>query len=418
MARGGQKPQQPRRLNAVPPMPSPDKVHAARAMLAAAGLAPLQGRKAQLTAAATGRRQRAARNAANNQANAALSSIPRGPAKTKEELFTKGALKSFQFAPRGHGYYDAFVQKPDSATVAMTTGPATVVTGHTTHTVIGGSMISGTFDDYSTEGSATPSNYYGNATLVLINPGSSDKNVGITHTIMNVRDPTTGVPTGAVQVKTNYLFCTQFEGFGTAASGPKNLVGALGDRSVIESAIDPTRDVAQIPLRGSLRIRNITEALAVGGLVRVLRFNGGMQINTDPAGSNHDSPNGVGDVGQFMKLCDMVRDSSRTKTLSGHELRAAHQSNSYPADFVKCMAFENNIPIAEAIARPGYCTLVYLIEDYASSSAQVNNTYEININVQRAARYGPGTLLAGMSRELTVKPHPQGEAHAPAALPV
>ena len=86
-------------------------------------------------------------------------SIPKGPAKGQAELFSSGALKSFQFAPAGQGYYDAFAQKPDSAVMSVSVGPCTCVKGHSSDVVTG---------------SARASEQHGNAKLVVFDPGSSD----------------------------------------------------------------------------------------------------------------------------------------------------------------------------------------------------------------------------------------------------
>ena len=60
-----------------------------------------------------------------------MRSIPKGLPQKKEVMC---ALKSFQFAQRGHGYYDAFVQTPGSVIMSATTGPATVIKGHPSDT--------------------------------------------------------------------------------------------------------------------------------------------------------------------------------------------------------------------------------------------------------------------------------------------
>jgi len=339
-------------------------------------------------------------------ANSGLASIPKGPSMKKEQMFRQGALKSFQFAPRGHGYYDAFANKPDTATVSVTTGPATVIMGHSSDTIPGIAMQNGL---YQPHGEASlenpPANHTGNATLVLFNPSASDSQVACQYSL--------SIATGLLTVVKTELRVAQFSELGpvitNASTGAQH-----ADAQPNVNNLKASRRVESIPLRGSARFRNITEKLAVGGLLRVLRYNGGLQLNIDTTGSYNDPASGDATVAHFLEVCNMVRDSTRTRTFSGHELEVTHQSNCYPADFVRSMAFEKDRSFYEAVAAPPYCTIVYLIDDYAASSSQVNNTYEFNFQVQRAARFGPGTILHGMSRALQVQQRPSGEDEPPA----
>lgn len=135
-------------------------------------------------------------------------------------------------------------------------------------------------------------------------------------------------------------------------------------------------------------------------------------MNTDA------TPFGTPDVQGFLTVCSMVRDSHRTKIFNGEELRAAHQSNTYPADFVRSMAFENDTTFAETMARPSYCSLLILIDDFTASNTLTNNSYEVSVMVQRAARFGMGTLLGGMARALPVRPTHEHAAAAEATDPL
>jgi len=337
--------------------------------------------------------------AMQHRLTAEVRSIPKGPAKKKTELFSQGALKSFQFAPRGHGYYDAYANRPDTATVAATTGPATIVTGHSSDTIAGYTTITGTYTTVSTAGVVTSAttagapSHTGNATLVVFNPGSSDDVVAKVFKL--------GLATpGTLYVTEQDITCAQFSEFGPAlTNGTYAIDNHDGDESKTNKKV--SRRIESIPLRGSVRFRNITEAFSVGGVVRVLRYNGGLQFNVDGPGDNPSYPP---DTEQFLSVCNIIRDSTRTKVFTGHELREMHQSNSYPADFVRSMAFEKDRSISEAISAPGYCTLLLLIDDYAASTTAVNNTYEMQFMVHRAARFGPGTILHGMQKSLAVKP--------------
>lgn len=342
--------------------------------------------QSQRDKAANRQRQRAFQN----RQTAQMRSIPKGLPKKKAELFTQGALKSFQFAPRGHGYYDAYVNRPETASVAATTGPATVVTGHSSDTISGYSTVKGNY-----EAAAGTLSHAGNATLVAFNPGSSDDVVAIVYKV-GLAAP------NALYVTQTPISCAQFSEFGPTATNVAH-ESEHHDGHFTEANRKPSRRIESIPLRGSIRFRNITEAFSVGGVVRVLRYNGGLQFNMDD-NTYQDPPAAPPSVEAFLSVCNIIRDSPRTKVFTGHELREMHQSNSYPADFVRSMSFEKDRSIYEAMAAPGYCSLLVLIDDYASSTSSTNNTYEMQCMVHRAARFGPGTILHGMAKSLPVKP--------------
>lgn len=326
------------------------------------------------------------------QFTANLRSIPKGPPQKKGAQFTRGALKTPQFAPRGHGYYDAFAQTPDSAVVSATTGPATVISGYSSDTVPGGPNVTGT---YTLGTGLTSPPYTGNATLIMFNPGSSDDVIGKIHRL--------GVnAAGTLNVATTNIVASQFGELGPARGNDRLMMNVHVDGDPNTTDVRPTRRVESIPLRGSLRIRNVTEALSVGGAVRALRYNGGIQMNADTPSSGQDNIGAPADPGMFLTVCSMVRDSPRTKIFDGHELRHSHQSNTYPADFVRSMAFECDTTFDEAVARPGYCNLIILIDDFTASNTLTNNSYEVTMMVQRAARFGMGTILGGMARSLRV----------------
>jgi hypothetical protein len=301
------------------------------------------------------------------------------------------------------------------------------VKGHTSDTVAGLHNVTGEYQQVvngvipSAKGTHT-----GNATLVVMNPGASDDVLAVQYNLyMDPPEPTPGV-TPILRVQKTELTCTHFADFGPAPTVHSSLDALKRDSSSSYVADTATRNIASIPLRGSVRIRNITESIAVGGLFRVLRYNGGIHLNLDAPsqGLTHEAQDSSGNddptdpsTFHFLELCNMIRDSSRTHTFSGHEMCSQHQSNSYPADFVRSMSFEGNKNIYSAIANPGYCTLLFLIDDYHSSTSQINNTYEFNIMVQRAARFSPGSILHGLSEPLRLGNHdPNEETKAAAAL--
>jgi len=298
---------------------------------------------------------------------------------------------------------------PDSACVSATTGPATVITGYSSDTIAGRPNVTGTYT--LSEDANSPSTYHtGNASLILFNPGSSDRVIARVYSLDVALD-------GVLSVAWHDIEASQFTELGPTRSGTNtDAHNQDGDGTVTDTR--PTRRVESIPLRGSVRIRNITEALSVGGTVRALRYNGGVRLAADPSGGNDAfTPY---NVATFLRLCSMIRDSPRTKIYNGDELRRSHQSNTYPADFVRSMAFETDISFDEVLARPGYCNLMILVDDFTASNTLTNNSYELTFMVQRAARFGMGTILGGMARSLRVRQlhaeHAADEARPPLVL--
>jgi hypothetical protein len=332
-------------------------------------------------------------------------------------LFRQGALKTVQFAPRGHGYYDAFANRPDSATVSATTGPCTCIAGYSTDVVSGTHNVYGTYDVPNEDHSGVETlNYSGNQTLVLFNPGASDAAVAAVYTLVNsTSDP------NKLEVAEEKVKCRQFQELGPTIL-PTNKAHANNEQGLVDGDPAkhdkrPTRNVESIPLRGSLRMRNISEALYLGGSVRFMRYNGSLTLREDTYG---DSVTGPLSVASFVELAETIRDSPRTRVFTGKKLVVAHQSNSYPADFVRSMRFESGKALEAAFEYPAYCTVCVLIDNFTTNTG-VNNTYEFNFNVQKAARFGPGTLLAGMQREIRVlrnDVHHLRESQAEAARPV
>jgi len=359
-------------------------------------------------ATAQARRQQSLRDKAAAQAQssmhqvAKMRSIPK-KLQDQEDLFTKGALKSFQFAPRGQGYYDAFVQKPESAVVSSTVGPATLVTGHSSDTIVGSAMASG---DYGLAAGGMGS-HTGNSVLVIFNPGASDASIARAyHMVQNG---------SALELLEQTISCVQFQDFGPTVTSTSTLAANMDGNSAA-TQLDPARRVESIPLRGSLRMRNISAALEVGGLVRVMRYNGGLALNRDENGGA-DNP-ALPHVENILRICEMIRDSPRTVTYSGHDLCSVHQSNCYPADFVRSMKFETDTSWYEAIRAPAMCSILVLIDNFVSATTNRNNTYEMNFNVHRAARFTPGSLLHSMARSLKVGNHPPGEHDKKSLEPV
>lgn len=369
--------------------------------------------------------------------NAGLRSIPKR-APTKEERYTQGALRNTLFAPRGQGYYDAFVQTPDSAILSAAVGPVTPVTGSGRESIparIPQSVAGQFFIPAAAQWNGMPTGFTmspadvsrDNSTLILLNPGASGDVVGwICHPVVTASG-------GTMSIRTEAITVPQFQDFGPTVSlkmRPNNVIFETAlDRAedldtdnnthTHEVAVGPGGRIENIPLRLSMQLRNTTAAMDVGGMVRVLRYNGGLTLSA----SESRGPGGVPvheaggatqtsappitdevDLVQYMLLKDMIRKASRTRHLSGSELCTPFQTNCYPADAVRSMTFEATRDFELALREPSYNTTLILIDDFESTSGK-NNSYELVLSAQRAARYSPGTPMHSLAR--TLRSHPQ-----------
>jgi hypothetical protein len=286
-------------------------------------------------------------------------------------------------------------------------------------------------------GTVTPY-HSGSFSLILFNPGSSDGDVAVEchveacgpnkniehHDRFVAMYQGAGVnPTSTPDnlcIVRRIIGCRQFSelgptlqfqdhaGYQTSAVHNSEQTGD-GNSPIFD--VSNFRRIANLPLRGSIRIRNVTEAMAVGGIVRVLRLNGGIQLNRDSAGAK-DKVSDYWEVDRVISLCDTIRDSKRTKVFNGHEMNTMKQSNSYPVDFSSSMMFRKDQSIFQAIANPAYSTVAILIDDFVSSSGGtggLNNSYELNLNVQRACRFDPSSVLGGMMTTMRVNAQMHGQ---------
>lgn len=393
---------------------------------------------------------------------AAMKSIPRGPVggHSREVMF-RSALRNIQFAPRGHGYYDAFSNPCEHVILSASVGPATCIKGCSTDVISGSARVQGAYksmvgmepnpehatDATKVEFRVKTEDAQFNSTnkkLIIFNPGSSDTNYGVvigfrysgpaTNTIsfnFNQADGTAGTATERVVEAyiEKYLSATQFEILGPTATDAYSYIETK-DGDPITMNAKPSGRIESIPLRGSVRIKNVTESLAVGGSVRMLRYNGSIRYWADPtvgqadltgvhggnskgmsgsarsylSGGQWHSPFNTPDIDVVEKICTMIRDSDRTRNLGAHELLNQKQVNTHPSDFVRSTMFTEDTHFDEAITRTRYNSLLVLIEDFAASSSNVNNSYEVVCHVHRAARFGPGTVLHSKSQHLKADP--------------
>jgi hypothetical protein len=358
---------------------------------------------AQAVAAALARQKA---NRRNVSANAKLRSIPRSIVPKKERFDRGTPASSISVAPRGHGYYDAFSHRPESLVLASQVGPCTPIEGFGRITIAGtaGTTGTGTYNSiYEDVAGTTHPHDPDNSALLVFNPGASGETIA---RVFRLEETSAGL----LRVSKADIDVKAFAGL--ANQLPDQI--ELGDTNMLDDPLhqnQPNMRTASIPIRGSMKMRNVTEAMAVGGEVRFLRYNGGMNLTSDiHGGTNSGAFGSEMDVDTYDAICEMVRDSSRTLSKDGHELKVTHQSNTYPADVIRSMTFEQDSNFLHTVRFPSYCTLFVLIDNFKSSSSGVNNTYSLAFNVQRAARFAPGTLLHNMS----ITPATSSDTHSKA----
>lgn len=389
------------------------------------------------------------------QINSVLRSIPT-QVLAKPERFARGAPTSVSFAPRGQGLYDAFVRVPESMVLASQVGPVTVVEGYAHSVIRGPTPVDGVFEQRSlpATGGNSPSNPFGiyptaavkgNPVIIAFNPGSSTSHMATVYKLVTVESANGPL----VNVECEEIHASALAGIGGGSTSFANPYSGGGEAQPVYSegsSLGPgkalpygtsgvTGAIESIPLRGSIKFRNITEHRNIGGDVRVMRYNGGLNLLGQTT-SNWDDANGgfeyfmsasgnfrtlAGEytydtssqsytfntniypvrsitTETFLEIVDMMRDSARSLPLSGHDLVVAHQSNTYPADFVRSHTFRWDDTFQEAVLNPKYNTTLILIDDFSPSTGEgsgsaPNNTYSITCKVQRACRFKPGTQM-------------------------
>lgn len=335
-----------------------------------------------------GRRQ-ATRNQRALARGAMLRSIPRGPVQPKDARFRGGAMTNQYFAPRGQGYYDAFASTPDAAILSTAVGPCTPIEGFARTILPGGGGVTDLPYQVVTGSSTLAANVTTNARLLVFNVGSSDSQLGASFELYDNG--------GTAAVRVEPILASAFAELGPAftntTSDYDHLRGDVFDRDV-------AMRIESIPLRGSLRLRNITERYSVGGEVRIMRYNGGLSLRHAFNGGTLHS---LG-VAEFLDICDMMRDTKRATTFGADDLLTAHQLNTYPADSIRSHTFGSDTSFDECVLTPKFCSLIILIDDFKSGTAQINNTYSVNIVAHRAARFKPGSLLHHKARLMPTNP--------------
>lgn len=345
---------------------------------------------------------------ASNAAMAAMmqASLVKGLGRVKlssGELFQGGALRNSQFAPRGHGYFDAFKMQPQTAVLANAVGPVTPIVGHARLPLPGhvgyipanaqnSAGNNSTYESDSTSGSGQVTLHVPmpqtNSRILVFNVGSSDETVGF-WMYPNVE--------GSMEVEN--LNCSAFTGLADPTINNGYTMDAHGGNP--DNASRLAQGVESIPLRGSIKIVNTTERRFQGGVVRTLRYNGSLLFGHDmDPGDNASGVNFNPTVESYFALRDLIRDSARTQHYSGEDFSSPKQFNLHPADFIRSHTFSADKTFYEAVRYPRFNTLLVLIDDFTASGTTNNNSYEANCIVQRAGRFSPGTLHHNNAKDM------------------
>lgn len=296
------------------------------------------------------------------------SNVPRGimPDMSKGNWGQTPASSNI-IAPRGFGYYDAFEHDPFSVATHMSIGPATPILATTVCSE--GLVTKKPFPLAS-------SNLEAGAILLIVQPA----------------------PT-AVQAKAFECSSNVDSAFLTATSHYSPQLQA-----------DPPDNA--IPTRCSLRFRNWTQHVGVGGIVRVLRMTTGVAL-AESRSTNEELAN----------FCQSIRTHARTRTYGGDELLDTHQKNCTIVDQSKSTWFTDfgtptnvdQLPWSNSegwdqdggligsftvnLHDPAYTPIAILFEPFvaAVSGGTVGNKYEVSVRSQFLGHYAQGTMLANMA---------------------
>lgn len=292
------------------------------------------------------------------------------PDLNSHKVWSQTPASSNVIAPRGFGYYDAYAHNAGEVMTYASIGPATPITA-TTICDQGIKTLTSAPDGSDLQWGARllvvyPSASAEQARLYTFNPdGNNDSPINI-----------------------------------KAFSSP-------------QLNLDPPDDC--IPTRCSVRIRNVTQQMAVGGVVRVLRLTTGFAVEKTAGVDGIATTNG--ELGRFV---DGIRTHERTRTYGGDELVTTHQKNCSVVDQSRATHFTSwdmkikaqelpwTFPLdwpqgarvttfAAECHNPAYTPIAILFEPFTaavSGSESLGNTYEVNIRSQYLAHYTQGSMLA------------------------
>lgn len=299
-------------------------------------------------------------------------------------------------APRGFGYYDAFTNHPSSAMTYMSIGPATpidaVTVGGNINTAFG--LPIGSTDQVAIQTPPDPKH----AQLIIINP-APDR-------------------TQAVRFWVNYDATASPPAFSSTVSKESYNASALPKNYNSEDPPNQPDLKDMIPTRCSVRIRNASAGMQLGGTVRILRMTTGFSLVGDVTSSK-----------EYWKLLEGIREHSRTVRYDGRAFTdGGLQKNCVVCDQSKALHFQDyalqrfydkdlfpflpSPPSGVAYevynwmlshAEPAFTPIAILIEPFAAASAVTSgaywagNTYDFNVKSQFLAHYYQGTMLANMA---------------------
>lgn len=349
--------------------------------------------RAQLT---NTRAARGPARARRGVSTANLARMPRGTHTRAMPDMSKGnwsqsPATSNVLAPRGFGYYDAFEHDPFAVATHMSIGPATPIVGSTVVSealVTKGPITLGT--QYTIDSPPPPGvGLEGGAMLLIVQPACTDVQAVL------------------------FFSSTHSDGLHYAEDGCQSV-----EYRSPQLQADPPDNA--IPTRCSLRIRNWTQQMGVGGVVRVLRLTTGLALHS-PQTTN----------GQLALFMEGIRTHTRTRVYGGEELTEVHQKNCTVVDQSKATWFidwdkvmkTDQTPWAEeqhwgneytidaftsALHDPAYTPIAILFEPFvaAVSSGVVGNKYEVSVRSQFLAHYAQGTMLANMAIAAPTAPGP------------
>jgi len=313
-----------------------------------------------------------------NMAN--LNRMPRGYNHPKGQMpdmsrgnWSQTPATSNVLAPRGFGYYDAFEHDPFSVATHMSIGPATPIVGTS---VVAEGLVT------KKPAPLGPGGLESGAILLIIMPAAGD---------------------------------VQAQAFECSSALPNDIIKVTKHSSPQLAADHPDN---AIPTRCSMRMRNWTQQVGVGGIVRVLRMTTGVALSGDYTLNS-----------ELAALMQGIRTHTRVRTYGGEELLDTHQKNCTVVDQSKATWFTdwNRLTPTAQLAwtdiagwdqaatidqfttqlhDPAYTPIAVLFEPFvaAVSGATVGNSYEINVRSQFLAHYAQGTMLANMAISAPTSP--------------
>lgn len=323
---------------------------------------------------------RTRRSNARIQSMPMAQSMPRGvmPANANAATWSQTPATSNIIAPRGFGYYDAFTNDAYSAATHMSIGPATPIVANT---VCNNGLKTQKSDTMTvTYPDGASHDLESGMKLLVVYPATCD---------------------------------TQAKLFSCSNNSPTDLAH---EQEYNSPNLQSARPDNAIITRCSFRIRNWTQHVGTGGIVRILRCTTGLALDASTTGRTSN--------GDLAILAEEVRNHARTRIYSGEELCESHQKNLSVVDQSRSTWFMDwnsihhvddtpwalgqNWPsgpgqgignFSYQLHDPAYTPIIVLFEPFAAAvnGEKIGNVYEVNIRSQYLAHYAQGSMLANMA---------------------